>query len=323
MHFELCITRRNHLGRAERTVTVGLVNLMPAAAAHRTEAEYRALLQTYSQGINVRLQCFADTVPSAKQSTTRTHQPLDALWESHLDGLIVTGAEPRAGSIAEEPLLALLRQVVVWGAQHTKSVMFSCFAAHAAVWCIDGIARRPLAQKLSGVFTTYKTANHRLVAGMPDQWVVPHSRHNTLDEMSLRAGGYHILASSPQLNADIFSKRHGVSEFVFLQGHPEYGPEVLLSEYSRDVRRFIDGSSPNPPCWPENYLGDLGQGAPVLTNDVDPSIMKNELTRLKLASERSLDHPWHDAAARLMAGWLSLIAPQEHHTAQMVSQCTT
>src|SRR6202000_1633981 len=72
-----------------------------------------------------------------------------------LDALIVTGAEPR-GPLQDEPYWASLSHLVDWAEIGTLSTMFSCLAAHAAVLHLDGIVRRPLARKLSGVFAAFR-----------------------------------------------------------------------------------------------------------------------------------------------------------------------
>ena len=52
----------------------------------------------------------------------------------------------------DEPYWAALSQVVDWARDNTASTIWSCLAAHAAVLHVDGIERRPLADKLFGVF---------------------------------------------------------------------------------------------------------------------------------------------------------------------------
>jgi homoserine O-succinyltransferase len=270
------LARRGQVGGGIRAVgrsrgqhlTIGIVNLMPASAMRRTEHEFRALLQGGSQ--TCALRCFTPTPHDLAMA-----EPLDSLWGSRLDGLIVTGAEPKADVMEDEPLLPLLRQLTAWGAEQTKSVIFSCFAAHAAVWCLDQIPRERFPEKLSGVFACQKAADHPVTAQLPDQWVTPHSRYNTLDERAVRDAGYLVLSRALRLGPDMFVKPCGNSEFLFVQGHPEYGTEVLLSEYRRDVKRHESGGLAQAPHWPENYS--------------------------------ETEHAWRDPALRMMRGWTSLL----------------
>ena len=66
------------------------------------------------------------------------------MWDTRLDGLIVTGTEPKSKNLDDEPYWAALPQVIDWAREHTHSTIWSCLAAHAAVLHTDGIERRPL-----------------------------------------------------------------------------------------------------------------------------------------------------------------------------------
>ena len=62
-----------------------------------------------------------------------------------------------------------MAQLVDWADDGVISTYFSCLAAHAAVLHRDGIARQPLARKLSGVFAARGSGDDPLLAGMPAQ----------------------------------------------------------------------------------------------------------------------------------------------------------
>ncbi len=46
---------------------------------------------------------------------------------------------------------------------------------------------------------------------------------------------------------------------VLVQGHPEYAPTLLLREYRRDMRRYIEGSVAAPPQIPTSYVDEAGE----------------------------------------------------------------
>ena len=56
---------------------------------------------------------------------------------TQLDGLIVTGNEPKSKSLKDEPYWPALSQVIDWVRVHTYSTICSCRAAHAAVFASD------------------------------------------------------------------------------------------------------------------------------------------------------------------------------------------
>jgi homoserine O-succinyltransferase len=290
-------------------LTIGLVNNMPAAAMAQTAAQFAALLHAAAAAEPLRLRLFA--AAPAPPGAPR-HEPLEALWGAHLDGLIVTGAEPQAAAMEAEPFWPSLARLIDWAGAHTISAIWSCLAAHAAAFRLDGLRRQPLGRKLSGVFTCALADPHPLLDGMPAHWPVPHSRYNGLDQGALRQHGYRILAHAPRVGADSIAKPFGRSLFLLLQGHPEYDAASLLGEYRRDVRRFLAGERACCPDPPESYFT-----AGVLA----------ELARLRAQAERA-PHPallagfaavmaappeadWHRPAVQLYANWLALLMTQK------------
>jgi homoserine O-succinyltransferase len=260
---------------ATGALTIGLVNLMPAAARATTAAQFAGLLPAS----HLRHFTLAD-VPD--------------LLTNKLDGLIITGAEPAATAMADEPCYPAIAALADWAAANTAGVIFSCLAAHAAVQHLDGLHRHKLPAKLSGVFTCQKATPHPLTAGLPEDFPVPHSRHNTLAEPELLGHGYTILSRAPRLGADAFVKPHGDSLFLFLQGHPEYTPDRLPAEYLRDLRRHRAGQTPTPPAPPENVFDETTLAELAATPD---------LKRLRPGAAI-----WRPAATTLFTAWLSHLA---------------
>src|SRR5205823_10441965 len=129
---------------------IGLVNNMPDPALDATERQFRALLAAASDGRPVRLTLY--TLPEVPRTAFGRQQiakysTLDDLWNSQHDGLIVTGTEPQAADLRDEPFWGSLTRVLEWAEQHTHSTILSCLAAHAGILHIDGIARHPLGDK--------------------------------------------------------------------------------------------------------------------------------------------------------------------------------
>jgi homoserine O-succinyltransferase len=236
-----------------RPIHIGLVNNMPDSALLATERQFRALLAEAADGLPVRLSLFGIAeVPRsehAKSRMSKSYSSIDVLWDSCLDGIIVTGAEPRLPSLTEEPYWNTLAQVIDWAQENTYSGIYSCLAAHAAVLRMDGIRRRTLNDKLCGVYECATISDHRLTEGLPARSWMPHSRWNDIPENALSSSGYRIVTRSKEAGVDTFVKQ-GKSLSVFFQGHPEYEAGSLSLEYRRDERRFLNGEStirPLPP----------------------------------------------------------------------------
>src|SRR5208337_3814777 len=95
-----------------------------------------------------------------------------------LDALIVTGAQPRATRLNEEPYWEELIELIEWAKENTASTILSCLAAHAGVLHLDGVERRPLPEKCSGVFAFQAHRDHPLAGEQGRARLVPHSRYN-------------------------------------------------------------------------------------------------------------------------------------------------
>ena len=291
-------------------LVIGLVNNMPDAALKTTERQFRELLASAAGPRQISLQVFSfPELPRSAEGrryVAEHHQPIENLWRGDFDGLIVTGAAPVAASVEQEPCWPTLTRLVDWAERHTASTIWSCLAAHAAVRYIDGIERRPLGGKLSGVFDCAGVADHDLLGMMPVRWSAPHSRYNELPEAVLRARGYHVLSRSRAAGADIFVKRCD-SLFVFLQGHPEYDAGALGREYRRDVVNFLAGKSDDYPDMPANYFtaeiaGEMAAFRAVALRDRDAALFE------RFPVLPAMGAPWHGAAVGLYAGWLAQLA---------------
>jgi homoserine O-succinyltransferase/O-acetyltransferase len=304
-------------------IVIGLVNNMPDGALKTTERQFKELLSAAAGNIAVRVRLFS--LPEARRAqATRAYidehyENFDNLWRCHLDGLIVSGTEPRAATLAAEPYWRSLTKLIDWAQEHTISTVWSCLAAHAAVYHLDGIDRKKFPEKLSGVFDCARVGTHRILTATPAGWCIPHSRSNDLPEAALVAAGYQILSRSPIAGADMFMKQ-GKSLFLFLQGHPEYDQGSLLREYHRDVGRFLCGERDTYPQMPRDYFAmdsaaaldafrirALAQRSTELLGDF-PSVDVEGATR----------RHWRVTAVRIYANWLSLLL-KSRLTAQVSS----
>ena len=242
-------------------VVVGLINNMPDSALQSTERQFIELLDAASADIPVRLRLFSLPDVPRSQSTRKymssDYCSLAELRCSRIDGLIVTGTEPRAPCLKDEPYWTSLTDVLEWARENTASTIWSCLAAHAAVLHMDGIARHLLRGKRFGLFECTSVSTHPLIAGLPSRMQIAHSRWNELREEELRACSYTLLTRSRQAGADTFIKQQRKSLFVFFQGHPEYDSRALFKEYRRDIGRFLRGERQDYPSMPEGYFNAL------------------------------------------------------------------
>ena len=294
-------------------ISVGLINNVPDAAIEATEQQFVALLRAAATHAEVRLTLFAiPEVPRAgdvrRQLTERYHD-ISSLWDIWLDGLIVTGTEPRAANLKDEPYWSTLTEVVDWARDNTISTIWSCLAAHAAVLHTDGIERRLLPEKMFGVFDCHVVADHPITQHATKRLPVPHSRYNDLSERSLASCRYSILTRSSVAGVDTFAKHERTSFFLFFQGHPEYKAEQLLWEYRRDIGRFLKGERKDYPAMPQGLFNDQ---ASATVNDFykrafrDPS--NNVIDNFPMrALQLGLQSSWRNSAIGIYKNWIAAI----------------
>ena len=300
---------------AANCITIGLVNNMPDAALQATERQFVDLIRAATPNAVVLLKLFA--IPELRRGDARyaldeRYRDIAELWDTPLDGLIVTGAEPRAASLIDEPYWDTLTRLVDWARDNTASTIWSCLAAHAAVLHADGVARRALKRKQCGVFACRLAAEHPMTQHFPQPLLVPHSRYNDLPERALAACGYSILTRSKQAGVDAFAKQDG-SFFVFFQGHPEYAADTLLREYRRDAARYLCGERAHYPALPRRYFT---AAAAALADTFRARALVERRAELaaefpKAALEAGLQWPWRAAAVGMYEKWTAYLSARK------------
>ena len=294
---------------------IGLINNMPDAALDATERQFRALLDAAADALVLRLTLY--TLPEVPRTDFGRRQvsrysDLDDLWSGHHDGLIVTGTEPRAADLDDEPFWGSLTRVLEWAEHSTHSTVLSCLAAHAGILHFDGITRRPLGDKRFGVFEYVRVCEHPLTAAAPSHLRMPHSRWNEIPEEALLACGYRVLTRSEEAGVDAFVK-HQNSLFVFFQGHPEYEAVSLLLEFRRDIGRFLRGERQTYPPMPHGYFDHETVEALIALRARALMDRREELLAefpLEMAAGK-VTNTWRSTAVNLYRNWLAYIRAQK------------
>ena len=282
-------------------IEIGLLNNLGDAGVESGERQLIDLLELGCNAARVRLRLFA--LPSiirsndARDRMVARYHRFDTLLSSRLDGLFVTGAEPRAADLRDEAFWPDLAAVIDWAKAGTRSTIWSCLAAHAAVLHLDGIARQPLQAKCTGVFAVTAAGDHPLLAGSGEAPQVCHSRWNDLDERELAAAGYTVLTRGG-MGVDSFVRTCG-SQFVFLQGHPEYDAGALGREAQRDLARW-QADPTRIPSLPANYF------APEIETVLRDHVAAGEAGAA--LPQIAAPVPWRrDFPAALFRNWLALL----------------
>jgi homoserine O-succinyltransferase len=298
---------RDH-GGAE--LTIGLINNMPDPALKATERQFMKLLQAAAGPRRIRFHCFSlpsvKRSPEAKWHVESEYSDLADLKRQRFDGLIVTGAEPVAPELDQEPYWRDLTDLIDWARTNTRSTIWSCLAAHAAVLHLDGIERRRLPAKCHGIFDCEAVTNDSLTQAVSVPLKVSHSRLNEIVESDLAAAGYQVLTRSAEAGVDVFVRQYA-SRFVFFQGHPEYDALSLQREYLRDVGRYLARERETYPHLPVSYFDaateeKLARFEKRARHQRHPAL-SNELPALNLRADIAAG----SAAAALFGNWLQYL----------------
>jgi homoserine O-succinyltransferase len=298
---------RDHAG-AE--LTIGLINNMPDTALKATERQFMKLLQAAAGPRRIRFHCFS--LPSVKRSPEAAwhveseYTDLSDLKRQKFDGLIVTGAEPVAPELDQEPYWQDLTELIDWAKTNTRSTIWSCLAAHAAVLHLDRVERQRLPSKCHGIFDCAAVTTDPLTREAPAPLKVSHSRLNEVTESDLTQAGYQVLTLSARAGVDVFVRQYD-SRFVFFQGHPEYDALSLQREYLRDIGRFLAREREIYPHLPVSYFDaateeKLTRFEKRARHQRHPALT-NELPALTLRTDIAAG----SAAAALFGNWLQYL----------------
>ena len=231
-----------------RPLEIVLLNLMPTKIT--TETQLSRLLGNTPLQVNLELM---HTSTHKAKNVSEEHmlsfyKSFDELKHRKFDGMVITGAPVEKLEFEQVDYWDELCRIMEWSKTHVHSTFHICWGAQAGLYYHYGIGKRPLPEKMFGVYphrADYKRAI--LLRGFDDVFWVPHSRHTTVDRADVEAvPEIKILASSEE--AGVYAMMTDQGRQIFVTGHSEYDPETLKTEYLRDKNLGL------PIHVPENYF---------------------------------------------------------------------
>jgi homoserine O-succinyltransferase len=182
---------------------------------------------------------------------------------------------------------------------------------------LDGISRVRRNDKLCGIFECARAADHRLTAGTPACFRLPHSRWNGVPEDQLTGCGYCVLTRAAEVGIDTFMKQHKTL-FLFFQGHPEYESDTLLREYRRDIGRYFKGETARYPSMPVSYF-DRNTVNELTTLEERAIRGRNGELLMEISNTlgmRTIENTWSASATSMYRNWLEHICAQKERALQ-------
>ena len=243
-----------------RPLKIGLLNLMPLK--EDTELQILRMLSNTPLQIDV---VFVNVSSHESKNTSTSHLnkfyvPFKDIKKQKFDGFIITGAPVEQMPFEDVDYWEELKEIMEWTKTHVTSTLHLCWGAQAGLYYHFGVDKRPLPEKMFGIFK-HRVQNRKtpLVRGFDDAFYAPHSRHTTVPAVAIRAiEGMSILAESDEAGVFLCMTEDGKQ--IFVMGHPEYDRVTLHNEYMRDKNKGLDIKVPK-----NYYPNDDCENKPLLT----------------------------------------------------------
>ena len=227
-----------------RPLKVLILNLMPTKIVTETQ-----LLRKLS---NTPLQIQVELLQTASYTPTHVdddhlesfYTTFEQVKNKKYDGMIITGAPVENLDFRKVDYWPELCEIMEWTKTNVFSTLHICWGAQAALYYHHKISKRPLRQKLFGVFDHKVLLPHEpLFRGFDDRFYAPHSRYTEIwEEDVVDTPDLELLANSRE--AGVYAVKTQDNRQFFITGHPEYDPDTLQREYQRDVDRGLDIAVP-------------------------------------------------------------------------------
>ncbi len=233
-----------------RPLKILLLNLMPKKI--ETETQLSRLLGNSPLQVELEL---IHTKSHQSKNTPQEHmlafyKTFDDVKMRTFDGMIITGAPVEQMPFEEVEYWQELCEIMEWTKTHVHSTFHICWGAQAGLYYHFGIDKKPLDEKMFGIFPHTVDYNHPILfRGFDDIFMVPHSRHTTVDlEDIKKCKELKILSTSKE--AGVYAMATDKGKQIFITGHSEYDANTLANEYFRDL------NAGKPIKIPVNYFPD-------------------------------------------------------------------
>ena len=228
------MTQNRAMTQDIRPLEIVLLNLMPTKVV--TETQLSRLLGNTPLQVHLELM---HTTSHKSKNVSQEHlltfyKSFEELKHRKFDGMVITGAPVETMDFEDVDYWDELCQIMEWSKTNVHSTFHICWGAQAGLYYHYGIPKKPLPEKLFGVYkhkADYKRSI--LLRGFDDTFWAPHSRHTTVLREDIEAvPGLKILASSEE--AGVYAVMNKQGRQIFITGHSEYDPDTLEREYLRD-----------------------------------------------------------------------------------------
>lgn len=234
------MTETRAISQDIRPLKILILNLMPTKVD--TETQLVRLIGNTPLQVEVEL---IHTASHQSKNTSEEHllsfyKTFDQVKDRKFDGMIITGAPVEMLEFEDVEYWQELCEIFEWTKTHVHSTFHICWGAQAGLYYHFGIKKKPLDEKLFGVFKHTVDYKHPILfRGADDVFYAPHSRHSTVDTADIEAcEQLKILATGDEVGVYACMTQNGKQ--IFITGHSEYDAGTLAKEYFRDKAKGLD-----------------------------------------------------------------------------------
>ncbi len=234
-----CISREDALKQDIRAIRIGILNIMPEAEAYEYSLLFplgRTLIQIEPIWIRLKTHEYKSTDKNHLKKLYISFE--EAVYERHLDGLLLSGAPVEAISFEDITYWQEIIEIIGYARQNIVSTLGVCWGGLALAKYL-GIEKINYQKKLFGVFEVENiNRNHPITGELDDIFRCPLSSHSGISDKILEAeqekGNVNLLARTKDGHYVIFESSD--RRFLIHLGHPEYESSRLVEEYERDIK---------------------------------------------------------------------------------------
>lgn len=234
-----------------RPLKIIILNIMPKKI--ETETQLMRLLSNTPIQVDIELLNLASHISknTPENHLSNFYTTFENIKNNKYDGMIITGAPVEQLEFEDVDYWEEICSIMEWSKFNVFSTLHICWGAQAGLYYHFGIQKKLLPQKLFGVFEhKIEYNNSQLLKGFDDIFMVPHSRHTTIERSDIESNeNLQILSSSPDAGVYIVANKNGRQYFI--TGHSEYDRKTLADEYFRDLEKGLEIDVPYN-YFPEN-----------------------------------------------------------------------
>lgn len=235
-----CIDHKTALQQDIRPMRIGILNIMPFGEKYEFNLLHPlgiSLIQVDPIWIRLQSHSYKTSDRNHIQDLYVTYE--EAIQDSDLDGLIVTGAPIEHLPFEEVKYWEEIREILLDAKTKYPSTLGICWGA-LALGYLEGIEKLDYRQKLFGVFEIQNLApEHPIMGAMDDVFLCPQSRvagnADKIMEDAAAGGVINLLGYGDEAGYVIYETPD--QRFLMHVGHPEYNSQRLVYEAIRDQGR--------------------------------------------------------------------------------------